>query len=163
MQLIGAVVPSRAQAVRAARDHRRRDVWRYQVGGDRGVSRAGQRGCVHPVSAWPRVRCAAPPDDHPVRSRTFTRWRVDGDFDICQALVKDMFNDFTFRDEVGLAGVNSINWARVLAQVVYYFSAAVTLGAPHRPVSFTVPHGQFRRYFRGLHRPAPWVCRLKSW
>ncbi|CUX79721.1 MAG: threonine synthase ThrC [Roseibaca calidilacus] len=74
---------------------------------------------------------------------------VDGDFDICQALVKDMFNDFTFRDEVGLAGVNSINWARVLAQVVYYFSAAVTLGAPHRPVSFTVPTGNFGDIFAG--------------
>ena len=47
---------------------------------------------------------------------------VDGDFDTCQALLKDMFNDFEFRDEVNLAGVNSINWARVLAQVVYYFT-----------------------------------------
>ena len=74
---------------------------------------------------------------------------VDGDFDTCQALVKDMFNDFAFRDEVGLAGVNSINWARVLAQVVYYFSAAVTLGAPHRPVSFTVPTGNFGDIFAG--------------
>ncbi|MCC1481824.1 threonine synthase [Roseibaca sp. Y0-43] len=74
---------------------------------------------------------------------------VDGDFDTCQALVKDMFNDFAFRDEVGLAGVNSINWARVLAQVVYYFSAAVSLGAPHRPVSFTVPTGNFGDIFAG--------------
>ena len=74
---------------------------------------------------------------------------VDGDFDICQALVKDMFNDFAFRDEVRLAGVNSINWARVLAQVVYYFSAAVSLGAPHRPVSFCVPTGNFGDIFAG--------------
>ena len=74
---------------------------------------------------------------------------VDGDFDGCQALVKDMFNDFTFRDEVGLAGVNSINWARVLAQVVYYFSSAVSLGAPHRTVSFTVPTGNFGDIFAG--------------
>ncbi|NBB97948.1 MAG: threonine synthase [Alphaproteobacteria bacterium] len=74
---------------------------------------------------------------------------VDGDFDTCQALVKDMFNDFAFREEVGLAGVNSINWARVLAQVVYYFSAAVSLGAPHRPVSFTVPTGNFGDIFAG--------------
>jgi threonine synthase len=74
---------------------------------------------------------------------------VDGDFDTCQALVKDMFNDFAFRDEVGLAGVNSINWARVLAQVVYYFSATVSLGAPHRPVSFTVPTGNFGDVFAG--------------
>jgi threonine synthase len=74
---------------------------------------------------------------------------VDGDFDTCQALVKDMFNDFTFRDDVRLAGVNSINWARVLAQVVYFFSSAVSLGAPHRPVSFTVPTGNFGDIFAG--------------
>ncbi len=74
---------------------------------------------------------------------------VDGDFDDCQARLKDMFNDFTFRDEVRLAGVNSINWARVLAQVVYYFTAAVSLGAPHRPVSFTVPTGNFGDIFAG--------------
>jgi threonine synthase len=72
-----------------------------------------------------------------------------GDFDDCQAKLKDMFNDFAFRDEVRLAGVNSINWARVLAQVVYYFSAAVSLGAPHRPVSFTVPTGNFGDIFAG--------------
>lgn len=53
---------------------------------------------------------------------------VDGDFDDCQAMVKDMFNDFDFREAVSLAGVNSINWGRVLAQVVYYFTSAVSLG-----------------------------------
>ena len=74
---------------------------------------------------------------------------VDGDFDDCQALVKDMFNDFDFRDRVRLAGVNSINWARVLAQVVYYFSSAVSLGAPQRKVSFTVPTGNFGDIFAG--------------
>lgn len=74
---------------------------------------------------------------------------IDGDFDDAQARVKDMFNDFAFRDEVRLAGVNSINWARVLAQVVYYFYAAAGLGAPHRPVSFTVPTGNFGDIFAG--------------
>ena len=74
---------------------------------------------------------------------------VDGDFDDCQAALKDMFNDFDFRDEVRLAGVNSINWGRVLAQVVYYFSSAVSLGAPHREVSFTVPTGNFGDIFAG--------------
>ncbi len=74
---------------------------------------------------------------------------VKGDFDDCQARLKDMFNDHAFRDEVRLAGVNSINWARVLAQVVYYFTAAVSLGAPHRPVSFTVPTGNFGDIFAG--------------
>ena len=74
---------------------------------------------------------------------------MDGDFDDAQARVKDMFNDLAFRDEVRLAGVNSINWARVLAQVVYYFTAAVALGAPGRAVSFTVPTGNFGDIFAG--------------
>jgi threonine synthase len=74
---------------------------------------------------------------------------IDGDFDDAQARVKDMFNDFAFRDGVRLAGVNSINWARVLAQVVYYFYAAVHLGAPQRAVSFTVPTGNFGDIFAG--------------
>jgi threonine synthase len=74
---------------------------------------------------------------------------VTGHFDDCQARVKDMFNDFDFRDGVRLAGVNSINWARVLAQVVYYFTSAVALGAPHRKVSFTVPTGNFGDIFAG--------------
>jgi threonine synthase len=74
---------------------------------------------------------------------------IDGDFDVAQARVKDMFNDHAFRDGVRLAGVNSINWARVLAQVVYYFAAATALGAPHRPVSFTVPTGNFGDIFAG--------------
>ena len=74
---------------------------------------------------------------------------VDGDFDDCQAALKDMFNDFDFRDGVKLAGVNSINFARVLAQIVYYFSAAASLGAPHRKVSFTVPTGNFGDIFAG--------------
>ncbi|WP_376877037.1 threonine synthase [Albirhodobacter sp. R86504] len=74
---------------------------------------------------------------------------LDGDFDDCQGKLKDMFNHFEFRDAVGLAGVNSINWARVLAQVVYYFTAAVTLGAPDRKISFTVPTGNFGDIFAG--------------
>ncbi|ETX30970.1 threonine synthase [Roseivivax isoporae] len=74
---------------------------------------------------------------------------IDGHFDDAQARLKDMFNDFGFRDEVRLAGVNSINWARVLAQVVYFFSAAVSLGAPDRAVSFTVPTGNFGDIFAG--------------
>ncbi|WP_298804280.1 threonine synthase [uncultured Lentibacter sp.] len=74
---------------------------------------------------------------------------VDGTFDDCQARLKDMFNHFDFRDEVKLAGVNSINWGRVLAQVVYYFSSAVSLGAPDRTVSFTVPTGNYGDIFAG--------------
>ncbi|RMF41759.1 MAG: threonine synthase, partial [Alphaproteobacteria bacterium] len=74
---------------------------------------------------------------------------VEGDFDACQALVKAMFNDHAFRDEMGLAAVNSINWARILAQTVYYVTAAVALGAPARPVAFTVPTGNFGDIFAG--------------
>ncbi len=75
---------------------------------------------------------------------------LDGDFDACQARLKDMFNDSAFRDDVQLAGVNSINWGRILAQVVYYFTAAVSLGAPHRAVSFCVPTGNFGDIYAGF-------------
>ena len=68
---------------------------------------------------------------------------IKGTFDDCQALVKGMFNHHAFRDEVRLSGVNSINWARIVAQVTYYFVAAVALGAPHRRISFCVPTGNF--------------------
>ncbi|WP_417767580.1 threonine synthase [Stappia sp.] len=72
-----------------------------------------------------------------------------GTFDDCQAIVKGMFTHAAFRDRVQLAGVNSINWARIVAQVVYYFVAGAALGAPHRPVSFTVPTGNFGDIFAG--------------
>jgi threonine synthase len=74
---------------------------------------------------------------------------IDGTFDDAQAIVKGMFNHFAFRDRVALSGVNSINWARIVAQVVYYFTSAVALGSPHRPVSFTVPTGNFGDIFAG--------------
>jgi threonine synthase len=75
---------------------------------------------------------------------------IEGHFDDCQAIVKGMFNHHRFRDAVALSGVNSINWARVVAQVVYYFTAAVALGAPFRAVDFTVPTGNFGDIFAGL-------------
>jgi threonine synthase len=68
---------------------------------------------------------------------------IKGTFDDCQALVKAMFNDHAFRDRMSLSGVNSINWARIVAQVTYYFVAAAALGAPHRPMTFSVPTGNF--------------------
>ena len=74
---------------------------------------------------------------------------VEGNFDDCQSLVKDMFNDHGFRDRVSLSGVNSINWARIMAQIVYYFSSAISLGSPDRAVSFTVPTGNFGDIFAG--------------
>ena len=72
---------------------------------------------------------------------------IDGNFDDCQSAVKAMFNNHAFRDTVGLSGVNSINWARIMAQIVYYFSSALSLGAPDRAVSFTVPTGNFGDIF----------------
>jgi threonine synthase len=74
---------------------------------------------------------------------------IEGNFDDCQGLLKDMFNDHGFRDRVALSGVNSINWARIMAQIVYYFSSALSLGAPDRPISFTVPTGNFGDIFAG--------------
>ncbi len=75
---------------------------------------------------------------------------IEGTFDDCQALVKAMFNHPAFRDQVRLSGVNSINWARIVAQVVYYFTAAVALGAPGRRVAFTVPTGNFGDVYAGF-------------
>ncbi len=77
------------------------------------------------------------------------RVAIEGTFDDCQALVKGMFNHAAFRDRVRLSGVNSINWARIVAQTVYYFTAAVALGAPHRKVAFTVPTGNFGDVYAG--------------
>jgi len=74
---------------------------------------------------------------------------VDGDFDDCQRLVKRMFSDDDFRVRHRLAAVNSINWARIAAQVVYYFYAALQLGAPERAVNFAVPTGNFGNVFAG--------------
>ena len=85
-----------------------------------------------------------------VQSPSIHNIAIEGNFDDCQALVKSLFNDLKFRDEVGLAGVNSINWGRIMAQIVYYFYAALQLGAPDRAVSFTVPTGNFGNVFAGL-------------
>jgi len=74
---------------------------------------------------------------------------VGGTFDDCQAIVKQVFQDQALRQAVDLSGVNSINFARIAAQAVYYFTSAVALGAPHRPVSFCVPSGNFGDAFAG--------------
>ena len=74
---------------------------------------------------------------------------IDGTFDDCQEIVKGLFNHHAFRDRVRLSAVNSINWARIVAQAVYYFTAAVALGAPQRKVAFTVPTGNFGDIYAG--------------
>ena len=74
---------------------------------------------------------------------------IEGTFDDCQDLVKAMFADEGFRAEVGLGAVNSINWARVMAQIVYYVVAAQRVAPDGSPVSFTVPTGNFGNVFAG--------------
>jgi len=74
---------------------------------------------------------------------------IEGTFDDCQDLVKEMFNDAAFRNEQNLSAVNSINWARIMAQVVYYVSSALSLGAPDRSVAYSVPTGNFGDIFAG--------------
>ena len=85
-----------------------------------------------------------------VKSPSIRNLAIEGNFDDCQAIVKALFNDHAFREGVGLAGVNSINWGRIMAQIVYYFYAALALGGPDRAVSFTVPSANFGNMFAGL-------------
>ena len=95
------------------------------------------------VSDVQRRMMTTPPEAnvHPIE--------IDGTFDDCQAIVKALFNDHAFRDSTRLAGVNSINWGRIVAQVTYYFVAGVALGAPHRSLSFAVPTGNFGDIYAG--------------
>lgn len=74
---------------------------------------------------------------------------LEGTFDDCQSIVKALFSDEDFRSKHSLSAVNSINWARIMAQIVYYFRAALALGAPDRKVSFAVPTGNFGNIFAG--------------
>ncbi|MBJ7556283.1 threonine synthase [Marinomonas spartinae] len=74
---------------------------------------------------------------------------VKGNFDDCQGMVKASFADQSFLNGAKLGAVNSINWARIMAQIVYYFSSALSVGAPHRKVSFSVPTGNFGDIFAG--------------
>jgi threonine synthase len=78
---------------------------------------------------------------------------IDGNFDDCQDLVKAMFADTGFRDEMHLSAVNSINWARIAAQIPYYIASALALGAPEQEVAFAVPTGNFGNVF------AAWAAR----
>ncbi|MSO39482.1 MAG: threonine synthase [Ilumatobacteraceae bacterium] len=73
---------------------------------------------------------------------------IDGTFDDCQDLVKAMFNDLAFREELNLSAVNSINWVRIMAQIVYYVAAIEALDG--QPVSFSVPTGNFGNALAGF-------------
>ena len=74
---------------------------------------------------------------------------IDGSFDDAQAMVKRMFVDTAMTGRFNVGAVNSINWARLMAQVVYYFASAVQLGAPHRRIAYSVPTGNFGDVFAG--------------
>jgi threonine synthase len=84
-----------------------------------------------------------------VRDSNIHNIALEGTFDDCQDMVKAMFNDPSFRARHPLSAVNSINWARIMAQIVYYITAATQLGAPDSPVSFSVPTGNFGNVFAG--------------
>lgn len=88
-----------------------------------------------------QMTCAAEDNIHAIA--------LEGTFDDAQAIVKALFNDQPFRKRYALSAINSINWARIMAQAVYYFSAALELGAPQRPVTFSVPTGNFGDVFAG--------------
>ena len=137
-----------------ARDDRRRDLRRHRRGGDRGLRRPRADRRVHPLSARPGVRRAAPADDDGRPAATSMRSPIEGTFDDCQDIVKGLFGDLAFRDRLALSGVNSINWARILAQIVYYFTGAVALGAPRPPRLLRRADRQFRRRARRLLRQA---------
>ncbi len=88
---------------------------------------------------------------------------LDGTFDDCQNMVKAMFADTDFRNTVNLSAVNSINWARIMAQIVYYFSTALQAGVPDKDVSFVVPTGNFGNVFaaycaRNMGLPIKTLC-----
>jgi threonine synthase len=115
---------------------------------------------VHAFAGKPQVRIAMlHPQGRvsPVQRRQMTTVRdanvlniaLDGDFDDCQDLVKAMFADRDFRREMRLSAVNSINWARVVAQAVYYAWAALRLGAPDREIAFCMPTGNFGNAYAG--------------
>ncbi|MGI9436510.1 MAG: threonine synthase [Geminicoccaceae bacterium] len=84
-----------------------------------------------------------------VESANIHNIAIEGTFDDCQALVKAMFNDQAFREQQKLSAINSINWGRIMAQIVYYVTASLSLGGPWRKVSFTVPSGNFGNVFAG--------------
>jgi len=144
----GAALRPRAGPARAQADHRLRHVRRH-----RGAAVEAFRGRanVRLVAMFPQGRISD------VQRRFMTTadeanvacLAVKGDFDDCQAMLKEMFRDAQFVRAVDLSGVNSINFARIAAQSVYYFTAAVALGAPGRKVAFAAPTGNFGDAYAG--------------
>ena len=121
MQVIGRLFDSRADRAGRAGDHRRRHQRRHRLRRDRGRAgtAAGWTSC-HPAPEGPHQRGAAAADDHGRWHANVANIAVDGTFDDCQDLVKAMFADAPFRKDLRLSAVNSINWARIAAQIPYY-------------------------------------------
>lgn len=82
-----------------------------------------------------------------VQSKNVHNIAVQGTFDDCQSIVKSIFSDSKLRQDLNLSAINSINWARVMAQIVYYFYSALSLGVNNRTISYTVPTGNFGNIF----------------
>ena len=159
LQLLGLLFEAFLARSGQAADHRRRDQRRHRLGGDR-RARAGAPGSTSSCST-PRA------GSRDVQRRQMTtvlapnvhNIAIEGSFDDAQALVKAMFNDHAFRDAFALAAVNSINWARLMAQVVYYFSAAVRARRAAPRGRLRGADRQFRRRVRRLCRQRAWACR----
>ena len=125
----------------------------------RGRARADR---VRAVSAGPHLRRAAPHDDDAADDNVHAL-AIEGTFDDCQAIVKGMFNHHAFRDRVRLSGVNSINWARIVAQVGLLLHRR---GRARRAAPQGRLHGadrQFRRRLCRLRRACAWACRSSGW
>src|SRR3546814_18712005 len=84
-----------------------------------------------------------------VRAPNVHNIAIEGSFDDAQAMVKRMFADASMTSRFNIGAVNSLNWARLMAPVVYYFAAALQLGAPHSQVAFSVPQGKYGDVFSG--------------
>ena len=112
-------------------------------------ARSAPSRCLHPLSAWPRIGGAAAPNDHG-RSRQYSHDRAWKARSTTRRPASKLCSiTRTLRDELNLCGVNSINFARILFQTVYYFTSAAVLGGPHRKISFVVPTGNFGDIFAG--------------
>ena len=123
--------------------------------------RAGDRH-LHPLPARPHLRGAAPADDDG-RCGERACGRDRGHLRRLPGLVKALFADAALRRELNLSAVNSINFARIAAQIVYYIAAGLALGAPARAVSFSVPTGNFGNVYAGASARARSACRSSGW
>ena len=149
-------VRPRAGEARRARHHRRRHLRRYRLGrASRPAATARRSTSSSCIPKGRTSRGAAPADDHGAVAATSHNIAIEGTFDDCQDLVKAMFDDARLpRRACNLSAVNSINWARIAAQIVYYVAAALALGAPDRRGGVRRADRQFRQRLRRPRRRA---------